>query len=370
MVLVGAPVGCLLAYNSGAVWTLVRKRRPEENPAKRQNLLPETGEPSGKVNLCDHRGNDNKTTVCTLSDRRFGQQLQVNLKSLKFQVGIVSSPSHWWCAISLSFGKMSGHTPTRQSMLAIHELLEKCCCEKHSMALTQDDCGVRTESTPQEPRLSWGREIRTYWVEESIPICPEFSTMKTLANFPNVSSVNALLQWWRSLKRLGKYQNFSVCWIQGKWTSTLSLSKMTVTSCFYSYPWLIKMENIDKWKAQPETALTSIYYVHRPEENREHFFPSTQWLDMLDVMAALLMHRNWYVHMHALHISRNVGHQKADAGLVQATAWTLTNVLSLSISGRSQHRAALRTCQKSTGFRLGFSHFSNFSDYFSRSTCS
>ena len=33
------------------------------------------------------------------------------------------------------------------------------------------------------------------WVRESMPICLEFSTLKSFDNFRNVSSLNALLQW-------------------------------------------------------------------------------------------------------------------------------------------------------------------------------
>ena len=54
---------------------------------------------------------------------------------------------------------------------------------------------------------SQGREVRRYWVKESMPICLEFSTLKSFDNFPNVLSVNALLQWWRrafTLKTFGK----------------------------------------------------------------------------------------------------------------------------------------------------------------------
>ena len=52
------------------------------------------------------------------------------------------------------------------------------------------------------------------WVQESMPICLEFSTLKSFDNFPNVLSVNALLHHWRrafTLKTFGKLSKlFSV----------------------------------------------------------------------------------------------------------------------------------------------------------------
>ena len=37
-----------------------------------------------------------------------------------------------------------------------------------------------------------------------MPICLEFSTLKSFDNFLNVSSLNALLQWWYHLPALKK----------------------------------------------------------------------------------------------------------------------------------------------------------------------
>ena len=47
-------------------------------------------------------------------------------------------------------------------------------------------------------------------MKESMAICLEFSTLKSFENFPNVSSLNGLFFSGGS-KRLGNYQNFSVC---------------------------------------------------------------------------------------------------------------------------------------------------------------